>query len=166
MMITKTKILSFIKELVGPVLIAMLITVIVLTFIRLSIVRGCSMEPTMKDSQKLITLRTAYTFDQPKRGDIIIADGEKLGVEHIIKRVIGLPGETVEIRNNSFYIDGVKLPETYINEPMYGNDDQIWELGQDEYFICGDNRNWSADSRIIGPIFKSDIFGKVIQIRE
>ena len=140
-----------------------IITCVVLTFVRVSVVTGHSMDSTLYDKQKLIVSRTAYTFDkEPERGDIIVASSPKLEVEYIIKRIVGLPGETVEMRNNEIYINGQKLNEPYIKEPMINNEDNSWTLGENEYFICGDNRNNSLDSRVIGPIQKKQIFGKVV----
>jgi len=151
--------LDFIKVLV----VAFAVTALVLTFIRVSVVDGYSMLPTFDDQQKLVVLRTAYRGEKvPERGDLIIAEGTDFDVQHIIKRVVGLPGETVEMKNNKIYINGKELDESYIREPMEKNEDNKWVLKENEYFICGDNRNYSADSRIIGPINEEEIFGKIV----
>lgn len=143
-------------------IIGFVLSCLVLTFVRISVVNGHSMDNTLHDGQRLIVSRMSYIIKNPQKGQIVIADSDKLDVEYIIKRVIGTPGDTVEIKNNNFYINGKKINEPYIKEKMTGNIDKKWILGKDEYFLCGDNRNNSLDCRVIGPITKSQIFGKVV----
>lgn len=151
-----------IKDLLKCLIIGFILSCIVLTLVRISVVNGSSMDSTLADGQRLIVSRLSYTFHDVHRGDIVIAESDKLDVDYIIKRVIGLPGETVEMKNNKIYINGHQIDETYIKEPMIGNKNQKWKLGQDEYFLCGDNRNDSLDSRYIGPVHKNQIFGKIV----
>lgn len=157
-----SKIISTMEAL-KPIFIAVIASFIVLCFVRLTIVNGQSMEPNLYEKQKLLLNVTAYTFSDVERGDIIVATPEEFDME-IIKRVVGLPGETIEIRDNVIYINGEALDEPYVKEEMVTADIPEFTLGANEYFICGDNRNNSLDSRseILGPITKDEIFGKVI----
>ena len=149
-------------DIVKCLIIGFVLSCLVLTFMRISVVNGESMEDTFHDGQRLIVSRMAYLKNNPKRGDIVIAESDKLDVDYIIKRVIGVPGDTIEMKNNKFYINGIEFHETYIKEPMIENKNNTWTLGEDEYLLCGDNRNNSLDWREIGPIKKSQIFGKII----
>jgi len=127
-------------------------------------VRGESMSPTYSDKQIILMSKIAYKDEVPERNDIIVVDArETIGTRCIIKRIVGLPGETVEMKNNKLYINGIELEEEYIKEEMIDNTDKTWTLGEDEYFICGDNRNNSYDSRDIGPVDFEDIMGKIIK---
>jgi signal peptidase I len=128
-------------------------------------VSGSSMESTLHDADHLILEKLSYQFGEPKRFDIIVfrpypADKEV----YYIKRVIGLPGEKIQIIGSDIYIDGELLEEDYGYEEIIDGGiagDRI-ELGEDEYFVLGDNRNNSKDSRdpSIGPVHKSSIMGR------
>lgn len=151
-----------ISDVVKSIVMGFIITCIVLTMVRVSVVNGHSMDTTLYDTERLIVSRVSYLTKNPQRGDIVVASTDKLEVDYIIKRVIGVPGDKVELKNNQFYINGEKLDESYIKEPMKNNENNTWELGEDEYFLCGDNRNNSLDCRVLGPLKKSDIFGKIV----
>ena len=148
-------------------LLAMVVLVFVLVELAIPrfMVEGRSMQPNFQDGQRLIVSRVHYLFGNPGRGDIVVfnsprnPDGEPL-----IKRVIGLPGETVEIREQMVYVNGVPLEEPYINEPCTPSHcrDNMWELGTDEYFFMGDNRNHSNDSRRFGPVNYENIIGETL----
>ena len=126
-----------------------------------------SMENTIMTHDRLIGFRFAYWFDEPQRGDIILFEYPVDEKQTYIKRVIGLPGETVQIKKGKVYINGKKLKSDiygitkYIDEP--GIAEEPLELGKDEYFCLGDNRPVSYDSRYeeVGPVHCSEIIGKV-----
>lgn len=129
-----------------------------------TIVVGDSMLPTFKNGEYLINYRLAYKNDEPEYGDIVIIDLEN-GPEdgYLIKRVIGLPGDTIEIIDNELYVNGMKVDEPYILEKMRGTKDMTYILRKDEIFVMGDNRNNSLDSRVVGPInYKKEVRGKVV----
>lgn len=128
------------------------------------VVRGASMEPTFRDDQLLLVSRLNYLLAEPQRGDIIVFHYPNAPTEDYIKRIIGLPGETVEFIDQEVYIDGVKLNEPYIKEPCmpYSCPDKKWQLGDDEYFVMGDNRNRSSDSRSFNAVKRKFIVGEVI----
>ena len=126
-----------------------------------------SMENTIMTHDRLIGFRFAYWFEEPQRGDIILFEYPVDETQIYIKRVIGLPGETVQIKKGKVYINGKKLKSDiygitkYIDEP--GIAEEPLELGKDEYFCLGDNRPVSYDSRYeeVGPVHRSEIIGKV-----
>lgn len=128
-------------------------------------VDGHSMEPNFHDADRLIVSRMNYLFGSPQRGDIIVFNSpQNPEGEPLIKRVIGLPGEKVEIRDAKVYIDGMPLDEPYIAEPCRPSSctDAEWTLGPDEFFVMGDNRNHSNDSRRFGPVKLSAIIGEAL----
>ena len=127
-------------------------------------VDGHTMENTLFDGDNLIVDKISYRFTDPKRFDIIVFPYHYKEDTYYIKRIIGLPGETVQIRDGEIYIDGAILEEDYGKETMLTSGraaDQI-QLGEDEYFVLGDNRNHSEDSRFddVGNIERSEIIGR------
>ena len=148
------------KEIIIYVSIFLLI-IIIRTFIITPIrVNGDSMNPTLKDGEIMILNKIGYSINGVERFDIVVVDynGDKL-----IKRVIGLPGETLKYENNILYINGQEVEEPYLNEST--EDFNITSLGyskipRDCYFVLGDNRDDSKDSRIIGCVSEKQIKGK------
>lgn len=130
------------------------------------IVEGPSMQPTFHTGQVLMVSRANYLFTHPQRGEIVVFNAPNVSENEppYIKRVIGLPGETVEIREQQVYIDGKKLYEPYINEPCEPGrcPDREWVLGPDEYFVMGDNRNHSSDSRAFNQVRRERIIGEAL----
>lgn len=135
-------------------------TLMNLTTVRF-VVDGVSMEPTLQVGQLLVVSRMDYTFGEPERGDIVVLHVPN-SPQDFIKRIIGLPEETIEFRDTQVYINGIVLDEAYLNEPclIENCSDGFWQLGADEYFVMGDNRNHSADSRFFGPIPIGNIVGQ------
>ncbi|MCL4254833.1 MAG: signal peptidase I, partial [Anaerolineae bacterium] len=126
---------------------------------------GRSMEPTFVEGQRLIISRVNYMVGEPQRGDILVFNSPQSDSDDpsLIKRVVGLPGELVEIRDQEVYINGERLDEPYIKEPCTRQcRDRQWQLENDEYFVMGDNRNVSNDSRAFGPIKHSAIIGEAL----
>ena len=160
---TNSKILSGF-EILKTTIVSVIIAITVLCFFRLTVVNGQSMEPSLYNNEKLLLSTTTYTFSDVKRGDIVVVRPDKINVDYIIKRVIALPGDTVEIKDNVIYVNDEALDESYVKEPMVTANIDKFKLANNEYFICGDNRNNSLDSRseILGPITRDEIFGKIV----
>lgn len=127
-------------------------------------VSGSSMETTLSDKDQLIVDKMTYRFRDPKRYDIVVFPYQYQDNTYYIKRIIGLPGETVQILSGMVYIDGMRLDEHYGNEIMEnpGIAEEPLTLGEDEYFVLGDNRNNSSDSRAsdVGLIHRKDLIGR------
>lgn len=159
----KKRIINFLVDAVVGAAIGLGIALILTNFGSIVVVKGQSMESSIKDGSVGIIQKISLNL---KRGDIVSVDiinvqtNEKM---NILKRIIGLPGETVTIKNNEVYINGTKIEENYIKEKMNTNDMEI-RLGFDDYFVMGDNRNNSYDSRIHGVIHRSQIVGKMILV--
>lgn len=129
------------------------------------IVDGQSMQPTFKDQEYILVDKLTYQIREPNRGEVIVFHPPGEQQENYIKRIIGLPGETVEIRDSKIFVNGQAIPENYTQSdtetrvvPDAINMTQI--LGPNEYFVMGDNRNHSKDSRELGPIGKDRIIGR------
>ncbi len=130
------------------VTIAAIYALVNLTTVRF-IVDGASMQPNFETGQFIIVSRANYLFGEPERGDIAVFHYPGNQQEDYIKRLIALPGDTVEFRNQEVYVNGELLHEPYINEPCTVRNcpDAIYTMGADDYFLMGDNRNNSIDSR-------------------
>ena len=144
------------------------ITFLIIHFVgQRTVVNGVSMQPTLSDGDNLIVDKLSYRFHDPERFDIIVFPFQFQDNTYYIKRIIGLPGETVQIMDDgSIYINGEKLEENYgmevIKPETIGRAAEPIELGDDEYFVMGDNRNNSSDSRtdMVGNIKRENIIGK------
>ena len=159
---------GIVKELLGWIVyIAIIIglTWLIITFVgQRTRVSGHSMEATLHDGDNLIVDKLSYHFREPKRFEIIVFPYRHKENTYYIKRIIGLPGETVHVKDGYVYINGEKLDENYGLEVMEdaGIAAEPIELGEDEYFVLGDNRNHSSDSRdpSVGNIHRKDIIGR------
>ncbi|MFA6493154.1 MAG: signal peptidase I [Patescibacteria group bacterium] len=127
----------------------------------ISIVDGQSMEPNFHSGEYLIVNRWTYLFGTPSRGDPVVLrfPGDPEHVKYI-KRIIGLPGEKVSIQSGSVYINDQKLPESYLAPGTQTYPNMTKQLGSEDYFLMGDNRLNSSDSRIWGVCPKRDLIGK------
>lgn len=156
---------NFFTELLKFALIAVVIVVPVRLFIAQPfIVSGASMDPTFDNGQYLIVDELTYRFDEPQRFDVVIFKYPKDPSQFFIKRVIGLPGETVHIDQNGVIIKKKDGEEVALNEPYVvnrGNGGNFsLTLGNDEYFVMGDNRPESSDSRLWGVLPRENIVGR------
>lgn len=129
------------------------------------VVEGNSMEPNYHDKEYLLVNQLTYRLRTPERGETIIFRYPKDPQEDFIKRIIGLPGEKVEINNGQLFINGNLLSEKYINLAEGSQSASLGEnlqivLGNNEYFVMGDNRNHSSDSRDWGPLARNFIIGR------
>lgn len=163
---------SFFLDLVETLVIGIsLFLVIYLFFMQPHQVSGQSMEPNLHNSDYVLTDKISYRVGEPKRGDVVVIHAPEAancptgtGCD-FIKRLLGLPGDTVEVKDNAIYINGAPLDEEYIADDVMtvaGNytRDRVVTLGPDQYFVVGDNRMHSSDSRAWGPITKDGIVGR------
>lgn len=158
---------NFWQELVKLVLLSLLIVVPFRLYVAQPfIVEGASMDPTFETGDYLIVDELTYHFRTPERGSILIFKYPQDPGKSFIKRVIGLPGERISISDGQVTITNTKHPEGFVlNEPYVklGKKDNAHDiLGAGEYFVLGDNRRSSADSRIWGPVPESNIVGRPI----
>jgi len=158
---------KIIKEWVVVIVVALFIAYIVRSYIiEPFIVEGASMDPTFATNQFLVVDRVSYRFMEPHRGDVIVFAFPGNTKIDYIKRVIGLPGETLKIKDgvitviNAAYPKGIVLVEPYI-DPMHASQDNMTvTLGASQYFVMGDNRSESYDSRAWGPVNRDLIIGR------
>ena len=159
---------GILRELLGWIVFILAVAAVswaIVTFVgQRTQVSGSSMETTLSDGDQLIVDKISYRFRDPKRYDIVVFPYRYEENTYYIKRIIGLPGETVQITDGEVYIDGQPLHEHYGNEVMEeaGLAEQPLVLGEDEYFLLGDNRNNSQDSRAanVGVIHRDELLGR------
>lgn len=159
---------GIISELLGWIIYIVLIvgiSLLIITFVgQRTRVDGHSMETTLSDGDNLIVDKISYRFRDPKRFEIIVFPYQYEENTFYIKRIIGLPGETVQVVDGYVYINGELLDEHYGNELMAepGIAADPITLGEDEYFVLGDNRNHSSDSRAesVGVLSRDDLMGR------
>lgn len=154
--------LRFIWEVAKVVAISLAIIIPVRYFlIQPFYVKGASMEPNFHNYEYLIIDEISYRFDSPARGDVVVLRNPRQDSQFFIKRVIGLPGEVVEIKERGVYVNGEKLDESaYLADDVETFGNQEVQLHDNQYFVMGDNRNESLDSRIFGPISPDRIVGR------
>ena len=166
---SKNKSQSFFSEVFKFVLLALLIVIPIRAFIAQPfLVTGSSMDPTFKNADYLIIDEISYRFNEPKRGEVIVFKFPKNPSKFFIKRIIGLPGETVNIVEGEVFVDtgednngpGIKIEEDYVANKGSGN--LSLTLEKEEYFVMGDNRMASLDSRNWGALPKNLIRGRAL----
>jgi len=126
-------------------------------------VEGTSMAPLLSDQERIFINKFIYRFEPIERGDVVVFWYPLDRSKSFIKRVIGLPGDTVEIRDGHLYLNGTEMaepyvPASYLDSSSYGPR----KLGPDEYFVMGDHRDSSNDSRMFGPVPRQYIYGKAV----
>lgn len=163
----KNKAVSLVLEMVQVLAVSLAIIIPVRWFlIQPFYVQGASMEPNFFDHEYLIIDELSYRFQDPERGDIVVFHYPNDPKQFFIKRVIGLPGETVEVANgevkiyNDEYPNGVTLEESYLDQDFTAASQTV-TLKPNEFYLLGDNRSSSLDSRFFGPVNRSYIVGRV-----
>ncbi len=165
----KSKTGDFIWETVKFAVFALIIVLPIRMYIAQPfIVSGSSMDPTFGNGNYLIVDQLSYRFEKPKRGEVIVFKYPNDPSKFFIKRIIGLPGEKVEIINGEVYIkspsgtESLKLGESYVESDKRKYDNWSFSLGADEYFVMGDNRAASSDSRVWGALKEKFIVGRAL----
>ena len=162
----KEKIYGIVREgIIYLLLILLCVFVIPKYVVQRTVVSGASMENTLHDGESLLVEKVSYRFTDPERFDVVVFyPDEEEQTEYYVKRVIGLPGETVQITGDDIFINGELLEEDFGKQEMVysGIAEEPLELGEDEYFLLGDNRYVSFDSRYeeVGAVHKEMIEGK------
>jgi signal peptidase I len=159
-------------DIIETIVIALSIFLVVyLFFVQPHQVNGQSMVPNFQSGENVLTDKISYKFGNPKRGDVVVFHAppaahcpEGTGCD-FIKRVLAVPGETISLSNGTYYINGEPLTESYIPDDFETSPGAFIKgrtitIGPDEYFVSGDNRPYSSDSRVWGPISKSNIVGR------
>jgi signal peptidase I len=142
--------------------VAVLFCFFLITFVAQAFrVQGTSMLPLLHDGERIIVNKFVYRFQPIERGDVVVFWYPRDPSVSFIKRVIGLPGDTVEIRNGSLYVNGRLTPEPYVNE-QYRDDENrpALQVGKGHYYVLGDHRNSSNDSRSWGEVPEKYVYGK------
>jgi signal peptidase I len=178
---------SFASELPFLLLAALFVAVVIKTFvIQPFYIPSGSMIPTLLIDDRVMVSKLSYLLGEPERGDVIVFENpyapeieesfpeaivrstlEALGIrtsanDDLIKRVVAVGGETIEVRDNQVFIDGVPLDEPYVQPGVAMGDFGPRAIGPDELFMMGDNRNESSDGRVFGPIPRDDVIGKAV----
>jgi signal peptidase I len=153
---------DFIKTVVVVIILALIIRLFI---IQPFIVEGQSMEPSFKNNDYLITEKITYKFRAPERGEVIIFHPPGNPSVNYIKRVVGLPGDTITIQDGSVYINGKQILEPYLNSnketKSSSSEKYTLTLKENEYYVLGDNRTQSRDSRELGPIPSANIVSRI-----
>lgn len=150
---------EFLRDSFKYILVIISVVFIFLYVVSFQQVVGPSMQTTLQEGNIVVISKLSYKFSNIKRGDILVFEYD--GMKNLIKRVIGLPGETIEYKDNILYIDGKPYKEPYLDD-VITNDYTSGVIEENHYILLGDNRENSMDSRDIGAVDKKDIIGKVI----
>jgi signal peptidase I len=154
--------LQFLKDVLETLILAIVLFVSINLISARIRVDGASMEPTLVSGEYVIVNRISYRLGSPKRGDIIVFHFPRDPKEEYIKRVIGLPGDEVEVKNNAVYVNGQHLDESYLK--VTTNYIGTWKVPESQLFVLGDNRNNSSDSHDWGTVPKDYVVGKAILV--
>ena len=155
-------------EIVETLVLTLIIFFVIQTFVAQPYrVEQQSMERTLEPDQYVLVDKLTPRFDDYSRGDIVVFEPPEAWVQGgprtpFIKRVIGMPGETIEVKDGAVYVDGTRLAEPYLYDlqPTTANDQTKWVIGAGELFVMGDHRAASADSRAFGPIQQTSVIGR------
>lgn len=155
---------SILLDYLKVIVITLIVTYGVLYFVQISKVYGTSMLPTYHEGNIVLVDKVFYKHSEPKRNDIVVVDYKDVNMKEtfIIKRVVGIGGDHIEIKDNELYLNGELLEEDYINGAMINSEDMVVDVPEGKVFVMGDNRNNSLDSRKLGYFdFDEDVIGRV-----
>lgn len=144
--------------------------VVYLFFFQVGVVNGTSSYPTIADGERFVTDKISYRFYSPAKGDFVVINSPKNNNIDLIKRIVGLPGETIMISDGSIFLNGKLLTEDYLQPGIktfsesFLSEKMPYEIPINNYFVLGDNRSHSSDSRDFGPIPRELIVGKAVLV--
>jgi len=150
---------NFLREAVIIIVLALIIFFAARATIQTFVVVMTSMEPSFHEGQRLVVNKAVYYFGEPERGDVVIFRAPSGRQEDFIKRVIGIPGDTVEVKDSAVYVNDVKIDEPYVESPPNYTVGKR-KVPEDNYFVLGDNRNHSNDSHNGWTVPRDNIVGK------
>ena len=162
MKLEKVELKNSFLEYIKVIIITVLVTYSVLYFVQVSRVVGSSMDPTYQNGNIILVDKFFYKRSEPEVNDIVVVEYPVSDNENqIIKRVVGIGGDHIEVKDNHLYRNGEMIEEDYILETM-DTEDFSYDIPEGKIFVLGDNRNISVDSRMIGYVdFEDDVIGKV-----
>ncbi|MFZ5815101.1 MAG: signal peptidase I [Bacillota bacterium] len=157
---------SALRETLETVVVALLVALVIRSFlVQLYVVDGESMYPTLHHGDRLLVNKMVYRLREPKPGEIIVVEDPANPRRQLIKRVVAVEGETVEVRNRVVFVDGRPLKETFTNPTsVHFKDVAPSKVPEGHVYVMGDNRGGSLDSRMLGPIQRSKIEGKAFYL--
>ena len=154
------KIKTFGRELLESVLPALVIVLVVNVFLaQATRVEGQSMVPNLHNNERLIIEKVTYRFHEPQAGDIVVLKRPNRVGEPLIKRIVGVPGQTIEIQEGLVFVDGKPYEEPYLDQATWGKMEPVI-VPEEHLFVLGDNRGASNDSRAFGVISYDDVVGR------
>lgn len=151
------------REIIETLALTLIIFLVIHFTVQNYQVDGSSMEPGLTNSEYVLVNKLAYLFHPPERGDVVVFHFPLDTTKDLIKRVIGLPGDVIQLSLSTVEVNGVVLHEPYIKASVNPTG-ATWKVPQDEYFVMGDNRQFSYDSRDWGFVPKSYIIGKAVMV--
>jgi signal peptidase I len=156
---------TFLREFLSEIIFVIVFVTVWFTVVQTYEVYQTSMEPNFHEGQRLVVNKAAYWgwIGEPRRGDVIVLQAPSGSNDDYLKRVIGLPGDTVEIIKGVTYVNGIKLDEPYVKDSFTYSFNKI-TVPENSYFVLGDNRDISNDSHRWGPLARNKIIGNVFVI--
>ena len=153
--------MRLLREVLEVAILTLLLFVVVHLLVQNYRVDGPSMTPTLLNQQYILVDKAQYIFSKPQHGDVIVFEWPRDTSQDFVKRVIGVPGDTVTVdAAGNVTVDGTPINEPYVNDLTNPYQPNTWKLGPNQYFVLGDNRGDSSDSRDWGPVPAKDIIGK------
>ena len=132
--------------------------------ISIFLVDGLSMYPTLKNHDVILWSKIVYDKETPERGDIVAVNYPGDLTKKYVKRIVGLPGDEIKVKSGKVFVNGTILNEEYLSNDIYTEPDGVWRLSDSQYFVMGDNRENSSDSRAFGPVESRFVLGKALYI--
>jgi len=150
-----------VRELVETVVLSLIIFLLIRQVVQNYRIENHSMEPSFYEGQFVLVNKIAYWFGDPARGDVVVFHNPRNTNEDYIKRIIGIPGDTVEVRDQTVFVNGLPLPEDFPHHAiMPGEYSGPFVVGDGQLFVMGDNRPNSSDSRVFGPVDQNLVVGQ------